>query len=156
MQIGDQQFQFVNVQPERPRQKLGCAFLLLPLGGLIMLVVGIWFGYSSYDFYTNGVEVEGTVVRLSASSGEDGVTYSPVFAYEYQERDYEYESINSSDPPSKQVGEVTTLLVDTTEPTRAREKSFWELWLLPVIFLPVSIFMLALTLAIVIYVRFLQ
>jgi hypothetical protein len=151
VQVGNQNFQSVEVG--RPKQKLGCAFLLLPLSGLIMLGVGLWFGYSSYDFYANGFEVEGTVVRLEESSDEDGISYSPVFSYRVDGQQFEYESVNASNPPSKRVGEATTLLVDPDDHGRARENSFWELWLLPVILIPVALFMLLLSMVIPVMVR---
>lgn len=152
MQVGNQNFQSVSVQP--PKRKLGCAFLLLPFFGLIMLGVGLWFGYSSYDFYTNGFEVEGTVVRLvEVSDADGGTTYSPVFSYRVDGQQFEYESVNSSSPPSKQVGEVTTLLIDPDDNSRARENSFWELWLLPAVLIPTALFMLLLALIIPVMTR---
>lgn len=151
MQAGNQQFQFVTV--ERPRRKLGCAFLLLPFSALIMLGLGIWFGYTGYEFSTKGVEVDSTVVQLAPVSGENGITYKPVFRYAYEGQEYQYTSVNAANPPSKQIGESAVLLVDPTDPNRARENSFWELWLLPVIFIPVSLMMLLLALVVAVYVR---
>ncbi len=151
MQVNYHDFQSVTVQ--KPKRKLGCAFFLLPLFGLIMLGVGGWFGYSSYDFVSNGFEVEGTVIRMETVSSDDGVSYSPVFSYRVDGQQYEYESVNASNPPSKQVGEVSTLLIDPDDHSRARENSFWELWLLPAILVPVALFMILLSIIIPVIFR---
>jgi len=152
MRIGSEPVQQVN--PAKPRRSLGCAFVLLPLAAVIMLGVSIWYTYTSYIFSSTGVEVPGTVVRLESSySSEGGTTYSPVFSYTYEGQAYEYESVNSSDPPTNQVGDVETLLVNPNNPSKARQNSFWELWLMPCIMGPVALFMLLLSIVIPIMVR---
>lgn len=153
MQTVDQAFPDGNTT-KPPRKKLGCAFYLLPISAVILLAVSIWYSYSSYQFVSNGVKVEGTVVRLESShSSDSGTTYSPVFRYTVNGQEYEYESVNSSNPPTHEVGEVSTLLYDPNDPEKARENSFWELWLMPVILCPSSIFMLILSITIPFLVR---
>ena len=152
MQVTNQPYQQGNI--EKPRRKLGCAFALLPISAIIMLGVSVWYGYTSYMFYSNGIEVEGIVVRLeSSSSSEGGTTYSPVFSYTVDGQQYEYESVNSSNPPSNEVGDVETLLVDPNKPNKARQNSFWELWFLPCIMCPVSFIMIILSIGIPLLVR---
>ncbi|MBC7876003.1 MAG: DUF3592 domain-containing protein [Anaerolineales bacterium] len=152
MQVGNEPFQQGNVN-KSPR-KLGCAFILLPISAVILLGLGIWYGYTSYGFYSNGIEVEGTVVRLATShSADSGTTYSPVFSYTIDGQQYEYESVNSSDPPTNQVGDVETLLVDPTKPDKARQNSFMELWFLPCIMFPISFVMIILSIGIPFFVR---
>ncbi|MBM4428058.1 MAG: DUF3592 domain-containing protein [Chloroflexi bacterium] len=153
MQTVDQAFPDGNT-PKAPRRKLGCAFALLPISAVIMLIVSLWYSYSSYQFISSGIEVEGTVVRLASShSSDSGTTYSPVFRYSVNGQEYEYESVNSSNPPTHEVGDVTTLLYQPDNPAKARENSFWELWLMPVILCPISIMMLLLSIAIPFLVR---
>jgi Protein of unknown function (DUF3592) len=152
MQVGNEPFQQGNVS-KSPR-KLGCAFVLLPISAIILLGVSLWYGYTSYSFYSNGIEVEGTVVRLESShSSEGGTTYSPVFSYTIDGQQYEYESVNSSSPPTNQVGDVETLLVDPNKPNKARQNSFMELWFLPCIMLPISFVMILLSIGIPLLVR---
>ena len=152
MQAGNQPYQQGNIN-KSPR-KLGCAFALFPISAVILLAVSVWYTYSSYMFYSNGVEVQGTVIRLESShSAEGGTTYSPVFSYIVDGQQYEYESVNSSSPPSNEVGDVETLLVDPNNPGKARQNSFWELWLLPCILCPVSFFMIILSIGIPMLVR---
>jgi hypothetical protein len=152
MQVGNEPFQQGNTT--KPRRSLGCAFALLPIAAVIMLGVSIWYTYTSYIFTSTGVEVPGTVVRLESShSSEGGTTYSPVFSYTYDDQKYEYESVNSSNPPSNEVGDVETLLVNPNNPSKARQNSFWELWLLPCIMCPISGVMIALSVGIPLLVR---
>jgi hypothetical protein len=151
MQSVDQVFPGSN-NKKSPR-KLGCAFALLPISAVVMLAVSIWYGYSSWNFYSNGVEVQGTVVRLESHSSDGVSTYSPVFSYTIDGQQYEYESVNSSSPPTHQVGDVETLLYLPNNPEKARQNSFWELWLLPIILCPVSFMMLILSVAIPFIVR---
>ncbi len=140
-----------------PRRKLSCVFALLPISAVILTVVSVWYTFSSWTFAAKGVEVQGTVVRLQESQSTDsGTTYSPVFSYTVNGQQYEYESVNSSDPPSHEVGEVVTLLYNPDNPAKARENSFWELWLLPVILCPVSVLMIALSIGIPLLVRVAQ
>jgi hypothetical protein len=152
MQIENQAFPTGNT--DKSPRKLGCAFVLLPISAIILLGVSVWYTYSSYMFYSKGIEVQGTVVRLeSSSSSEGGTTYSPVFSYTVDGQQYEYESVNSSNPPANKVGDVETLLVDPNNPGKARQNSFWELWLLPFILCPVSVFMIILSIGIPLLVR---
>ncbi|MCB9109632.1 MAG: DUF3592 domain-containing protein [Anaerolineales bacterium] len=137
-----------------PRRKLGLAFVLLPLSAIVTAAIGVWYTYTSFVFYTTGERVQATVVRLEESySSDTGATYSPVYSYTVDGQNYEYESINSSDPPTRRVGETATLLYDPENPAKARENSFWELWLLPFILCPASIFMVVLSIAIPVFIR---
>jgi len=152
MQSADQAFP-TGSSNKSPR-KLGCAFVLLPISAVILLGVSVWYAFSSWMFFSNGVEVQGTVIRLEEStSSEGGTTYSPVFSYTVDGQQYEYESVNSSSPPSNEVGDVETLLYDPNNPDRARQNSFWELWLLPCILFPISILMVLLSIGIPLLVR---
>ncbi len=151
MQSVDQAFPS-STNKKNPR-KLGCAFALLPISAIILVAVSIWYTYTSYMFFTTGIEVQGTVVRLESSSSDGSTTYSPVFSYTYEGQQYEYESVNTSNPPTNVVGDVETLLVDPNKPNKARQNSFWELWLLPAILCPVSFGMIILSIGIPLLVR---
>lgn len=107
--------------------------LILHVTWVILLGVGIWYGYTSWQFVSHGQVVSATVVALEEISDSDGISYSPVFEYQIDGRIYTYESVNSSNPPTHDVGEQTELWVMPDNPERAREDSFWELWLLPVV-----------------------
>lgn len=151
MQSADEAFPSEPVK-KKPRQ-LGCAFILLPLSAVILAIASVWYTYTSYTFLTTGVKVQGTVIRLTSSNSDGSTTYSPVFSYTYEGQPYEYESINSSNPPTNKVGDVETLLINPDNPSKARQNNFWELWLLPAILCPVSIFMLILSIGVPFLVR---
>ncbi len=151
MQSADQAFS-TGKSNKSPR-KLGCTFALLPIIAIILLGVSIWYSYTSYQFYSTGIKVEGAVVRLEESNSDGSSTYSPVFSYTFEGQQYEYESVNSSYPPTNQVGDVETLLIDPNNPARARQNSFGELWLLPCILCPISFLMVALSIGIPLFVR---
>jgi hypothetical protein len=152
MQVGNEPFQQGNTT--KPRRSLGCAFALLPISAVILLALGVWYTYTSYVFTSTGVEVPGTVVRLESShSSEGGTTYSPVFSYTFEGQQYEYESVNSSNPPANEVGDVETLLVNPNNPSKARQNSFWELWLIPCIMCPLSLMMIGLSIGLPLIVR---
>jgi len=147
MQAGNQPFQQGSAKPSGSK-KLGCAFWLLPISAVILVGLSIWYTFTSYMFSTNGLEVQGTVVRLESSTSDGSTTYSPVYSYTVDGKKYEYESVNSSSIPSHQVGESTTLLYDPNNPEKARANSFWEMWLLPCIMCPVSFVMVLLSVGI--------
>jgi hypothetical protein len=152
MQASNEPFQQGKGKSSGPK-KLGCAFWLLPLSTVILIVLSIWFTYTSYKFSTSGEEVQGTVVRLESSTSDGSTTYSPVYSYTVDGKKYEYESVNSSNPPAHEVGEVVTLLYDPERPDKARVNSFFELWLLPIIMCPVSFMMLILSIGVPFLVR---
>lgn len=144
---------FFNRRKKQKPTKIGGTFALLPLSAVILLAVSVWYAYSSWNFYSNGVEVEGTVRLESSHSADSGTTYSLVFRYTVNGQEYEYESVSSSSPPTHEVGEVTTLLYDPVNPKKARENSFWELWFLPGILCPSSFMMILLSVGIPMFMR---
>ena len=149
MQVTNQQIQ----QGMRPRRNVGCAFILVPISAIILLGFGAWYTYTSYNYAANGVEVQGTVVRLDPSTSDGSTTYSAVFEYTYEGQTYEYNSGISTNPPSNSVGDVEVLLIDPDRPDKARQNSFWDLWLIPCIMMPISLGMIVLSIAIPIFVR---
>ncbi len=141
MQTADEAFEPAQRKPKKPGSGGNWWWILmLHVTWIILLAIGVLYGLSSWKFARQGEEVPATVIELAEShSSDSGTTYSPVFQYRVDGRTYTYESINSSDPPSHRVGEQVTLLVDPDDPERARENSFWELWLLPVIMCPIAL-----------------
>jgi len=116
----------------------GCLIIFL---NLLLLGLGGWGAYISYNNYqlrTNGASIIGTVVRLEESSGDGGTTYSPVFQYEVNGQIYEFESQNSSSPPTHRVGEQDTIFYDPANPEKAQIDSFMDMWLAPSLLLCVG------------------
>lgn len=139
MQTADDIFEPKKIRARSRGASSGWWLLMLHGTWIILLVIGVWYGYVSWQYASRGDEVPATVIALADHySSDSGTTYSPVFEYRVGGQTYTYESVNSSDPPTHEVGERTTLLVMPDDPERARENSFWELWLLPVIMCPVA------------------
>lgn len=116
----------------------GCSLYSLHLIWICLAAIGLYYAYVSWQFISNGVKVDAIVVEMDTHSDSDGTSYSPIFEYAYEGKTYRYNSVNSSNPPTHRVGDHTVLLVNPENPEKARENSFWELWLLPAIMLPVS------------------
>ena len=140
MQSADQAFEPKKRNTNKQGNSGGNGWWIIMLHAtwIILLIIGVWYGYTSWRFSSEGSEVDATVIALNESSDSDGTTYSPVFEYQVGGKTYQYESVNSSNPPTHHVGERTTLLVMPDDPEKARENSFWEMWLLPAIMCPVS------------------
>ncbi len=109
----------------------GCLviFLNLLLGGLFL--GGSYIAYNNYQLRTNGASTIGTVIRLEESSSDGSTTYSPVFQYEVDGQNYEFESGNSSSPPTHRVGETDTIFYDPANPAKAQIDSFMDMWFAP-------------------------
>ena len=111
--------------------------LMLHATWIILLAVGVVYAFNSWRFVNRGERVAATVVELEVTNS-DGISYSPIFEYQVGGKTYSYNRVKSSNPPTHRVGDQTTLLVMPGNPERARENSFWELWLLPVVMCPVG------------------
>lgn len=117
----------------------GCLFLSLHTIWIILLGVGLYYGFNSFRLVTTGIEVDAVIVELDASNSDGVTTYSPIYQYTFEGETYRYNSVNSSNIVTYSIGDRATLLVDPSKPQNARENSFWELWLLPAIMVPVSL-----------------
>lgn len=117
----------------------GCLFFSLHLVWIILFGFGLYYGFNSFRLATSGVEVDAVIVDMDASNSDGTTTYSPIYEYTYEGETYRYNSVNSSNIVTYDIGDHTTLLVDPSNPNNARQKSFWELWLLPAIMLPISL-----------------
>ena len=117
----------------------GCLFFSLHLIWIILFGVGLYYSFNSFRLVTTGAEVDAIIVDMDADNSDGTTTYSPIYEYTYAGETYRYNSVNSSNIVTYDIGDHTTLLVDPTNPQNARQKSFWELWLMPAIMLPVSL-----------------
>lgn len=117
----------------------GCLFFSLHLIWIILFGVGLYYSFNSFRLVTSGTEVDAIIVDMDADNSDGTTTYSPIYEYIYAGETYRYNSVNSSNIVTYDIGDHTTLLVDPSNPHNARQKSFWELWLMPAIMLPVSL-----------------
>lgn len=133
----------MNTNQSKPMSPFGrgCLFFVLHMIWIILLGVGLYYGYNSFKLATSGEKVEAVIVDMDASSSDGVTTYSPIYEYTYEGETYRYNSVNSSNIVTYSIGDRATLLVDPSNPKNARTDSFWELWLLPVILIPAALFM---------------
>lgn len=123
-----------------PRNGLttGCLWIGLNLLFVVFFVIGGWYGYNSWRLVTAGGRVAGEVVDLEASTSEGSTTYSPVVDYVVKGETYTFYGGSSSNPPAYHIGQVVEMLYALDDPGTAQINTFWELWLLPAIFLPIA------------------
>ena len=82
-----------------------------------------------------GTTADGAVTDLIAGSGSDGDTvFYPRVRFITQSGDaIEFTGSSGTSPPAFEVGEAVTVLYNPASPGTARIKSFFQLWLLPII-----------------------
>lgn len=94
--------------------------------------------HSSLTLVSEGQSVRGTIVsverRVSHDSDGTSVTYYPVFTFtDANGISHTVASGTGSNPAGYETGEDVTVLYLTDAPSKARIKSFLELWLAPLI-----------------------
>ncbi len=109
----------------------GCWLIFMNVLFLGLLAGGGYISYTNYQLRTQGASTIGTVVRLEESTSDGSTSYSPVFQYEVNGQTYEFESQNSSSPPTHRVGDQDTIFYDPTNPQKAQIDSFMDMWLAP-------------------------
>ncbi len=117
----------------------GCVVIPLHLTWIGLLIAGLYYAFNSWKLVSNGVEVDAVVVDTGISSDTEGTTYSPIYEYTYEGETYRYDSPVASSNLKHKLGDHVTLLVDPSNPGRARENAFGELWLVPSILMPSSL-----------------
>ena len=123
----------------KPGRSFGCLGLILNILWIVLLAAGLLLAYGSWRLTTQGKSVEGTVVKMISSEDQDGVTYAPVVEYEADGNTYSYESSTYSNPPAYHVGQQVKMIYDGEHPDQARISNFVELWLAPLIMIPLGL-----------------
>jgi hypothetical protein len=117
----------------------GCLWVGLNLMFALFLGIGGWYGWGSYSLSTTGGHANGTVVDMDESNDDDGTTYAPIVDYEVDGQTFEMKSGSYSSPPAYHVGQKVKILYNLADPNQARIDNFWELWLLPIIFIGLAV-----------------
>jgi len=117
----------------------GCLWIGLNLMFLLFLVIGGWYGYGSWNLVKGGGGADGTVVALDESDSDGGTTYAPIVEYVVDGETYTMNSSSYSSPPAYHVGQAVRVVYDKANPSKARIDNFWELWLLPIIFISIAV-----------------
>ncbi|MEO8513274.1 MAG: DUF3592 domain-containing protein [Ignavibacteria bacterium] len=114
---------------------------ILIVVSLLMLAVGIFFGYSSYSFVSSSVKTEARVKNII--KGHRRIT--PVFEYIVNGKSYEYEGA-ATNYDAYVIGDKEVVYYKASDPNDSKTGTFMNLWFLPVflggfglILLPVGI-----------------
>ena len=109
--------------------ELVCVLLLVP--GILLAIAGIgWWKYTG-RWATRAAQAEGTVTELVENNG----LFSPVIEYtDHLERQHQYRSTTSTNPPAYSVGDKVEILYERSHPDTAAINHWLHLYLFPLIF----------------------
>jgi hypothetical protein len=125
-------------------RKLRWLFLLLALIGVILAGAGAYMVKSTRQFLSRAESAPGVVIEniwsySSSRSSSNSGTYHPRVRFRTREgQESEFVSGTGSRPAAYHVNEEVTVLYDPEDPNRASIKSFWDVWLGPVILFPLA------------------
>lgn len=102
--------------------------------GAGMFVGAIFISLNTVEFLKTALTTQGTVVELQPVRSHKSTTYKPVVDFiDVKGVKIEFASGSSSNPPSYEVGEKVEVLYNPKEPQDAKIKSFFSLWMGPLI-----------------------
>ncbi|HZY82015.1 MAG TPA: DUF3592 domain-containing protein [Cyclobacteriaceae bacterium] len=107
--------------------------------GIILVALGSYFGYRSYNFIERASKVPGIVKEYRTGQSRDVddnstfTIYLPVFEYHYNGVDYTYEQPWGTSEKELNVGDQVQLLIDPDKPTEPQQNRFMENWFLPML-----------------------
>lgn len=116
----------------RTQKRLTGFFLVL--GGLAMVVGGIWFGAAHFNFVRAAERASGVVTKIVGKRGARGMTlYHPVVRFRPAEGvdEFVFTAKPGLWPSPFAVGDEVTVAYDPDAPEQAMIVSFWTLWFLP-------------------------
>ena len=129
----------------RPAGGSGCLWLIFIVMAALFGGIGGWWGWGSWTLVQGGASADGTVVGLRESNDDGSTTYAPIIDYFVDGETYEMASSSYSSPPAYHVGQPVQVLYDRSNPNNARINNFWELWLLPIIFVGLAVLFTAIS-----------
>jgi hypothetical protein len=109
--------------------------IFVVLAGLLFFGVGAYIMASSQKTVSNGKEAMGKVVDIESRRGSKGKVYAPVIEYATPDGVmHRFTSrFASSNYPS--IGSSETIIYDPANPSEALEKSFFQMYVFPGIFM---------------------
>lgn len=122
--------------PKKPLHRYRWAVLYLFLGGLAMVIGGLWIGRDSAQFLEVAARAEGIVVGITEKRGVKGPAMDHAivrFSPPETGPDIVFESKAGLWPSPFAVGDIVTVAYPPEEPEEAEIESFWTLWLLPAV-----------------------
>jgi len=100
---------------------------MLILLSVILIGVGLFFGYSNYSFVSSAVKTEARVKNIIKGHR----TITPVFEFSAKGKTYEYEGA-STRPDAYSIGDKETVYYNPSDPEDHKTGTFMNLWFLPV------------------------
>ncbi len=100
---------------------------ILILAGLIMMAIGIFFGYTHYNFIHSSVKTEARVKSIINQHQR----VIPVWEYTVKGKHYEFEGAATNSDQYK-IGDKEILYYDPSDPEDSKKGTFMDLWFLPV------------------------
>lgn len=102
--------------------------------GLLLLSIALYLVTNTRQFIATALFTEGTVIGLSESSDDDGITYYPIVRFTSRnDRESEFVSNIGSSPPSFEVGDTVEVAYLADDVSSARINTFGQLWTIPLI-----------------------
>jgi len=105
--------------------------------GVIAAAICVWCLVDALQIASGAVRAEGTVTRLEWNQrmfNQPARTAYAIVQFRAGERVVEVRSHTSTSPPAFSVGEKVVVFYPPDQPDQARIESFWEQYLLPLIF----------------------
>jgi hypothetical protein len=123
----------------------GFVVVVFLLVGVLLLAIGLWFGWSSWADLAQAQRVEGKVVEMVRTESPKGVgskkvqaiskgpSFAPVVEYQAGGQTFRIRGHLASSPPAYAVGDTVGVLFQADRPADGRIDSFSETWLMPLV-----------------------
>jgi len=117
--------------------------LLLTIGGWVFIGLAVvdlaitFFIYRhTHGFVQSASRAQATITKMvERPGGDSGSVYYPVFSFQDSNRlSHEVYSSSGQYPPAYEVGDKVTVLYQPDKPESAEIDSFWDVWLMSILF----------------------
>jgi hypothetical protein len=105
--------------------------------GPCFLAIALGFVIHTSVFLHYSIATSGNIISMASNHDNESnsLNFAPVFAFSTKDgRMYTLTSDVYSNPPAYTVGQTVTVLYEQKNPAGAKLRSFWQLWLFPVVF----------------------